>query len=76
MENAKIFIVVKTYPLRSSKYIETVCTAGFREDGSWIRLYPIPFRFCDYQNRYKKYQWIKAKIKKIQKIYVQKVIKL
>ena len=64
MENAKIFIVVKTYPSRSSKYIETVCTAGFREDGSWIRLYPIPFRFCDYQNRYKKYQWIEAKIEK------------
>ncbi len=64
MENAKIFIVVKTYPSRSFKYIETVCTAGFREDGSWIRLYPIPFRFCDYKNRYKKYQWIEAKIEK------------
>ncbi|CAK7192963.1 hypothetical protein COMNV_01173 [Commensalibacter sp. Nvir] len=62
MEIAKILITVKTYPCRSGKYIETVCTAGFKEDGSWIRLYPVPFRFSD--NRYKKYQWIEVKIAK------------
>jgi hypothetical protein len=35
-----------------------VCTAGFREDGSWIRIYPIPFRKLEYDQRYKKYDWI------------------
>ncbi|MDI2113087.1 hypothetical protein [Commensalibacter nepenthis] len=62
METIKILIAVKTYPCRSDKYVETVCTAGFREDGSWIRLYPIPFRLHD--NQYAKYQWIEAKIEK------------
>ncbi|MYF20247.1 MAG: hypothetical protein F4218_06430 [Synechococcus sp. SB0677_bin_5] len=32
---------VKTYPTLSQKYGETVCTAGVREDGSWMRLYPL-----------------------------------
>ena len=62
MKKEKVFIVVKTYPTISQKYIETVCTAGFREDGSWIRLYPIPFRFLQKEQRYKKYQWIEAEL--------------
>lgn len=39
----KVLVTVKTYPTISVKYDELVCTAGFREDGSWIRIYPIPF---------------------------------
>ena len=31
-----VLITVKTYPTISVKYDELVCTAGFREDGSWI----------------------------------------
>lgn len=62
MKKEKVFIVVKTYPTPSQKYTETVCTAGFREDGSWIRLYPIPFRFLQKEQRYKKYQWIEAEL--------------
>jgi len=34
----RIFITVKTYPTPDPHYFETVCTAGFREDGSWVRL--------------------------------------
>jgi hypothetical protein len=64
MPREKILITVKTYPTLSSKYDELVCTAGFREDGSWIRLYPIPFRKLDYENRYAKYQWIELDIVK------------
>jgi hypothetical protein len=30
-----VLITVKTYPTISVKYDELVCTAGFREDGSW-----------------------------------------
>lgn len=38
----KILIVVKTYPTRSKKYQELVCTAGLDEKGNWYRIYPIP----------------------------------
>lgn len=44
MVKTKVLITVKTYPAISKKYDELVCTAGFREDGSWIRIYPIQFR--------------------------------
>lgn len=54
----KVLITVKTYPHISSQYDELVCTAGITEEGKWIRIYPIPFRKMEYQNWYKKYQWI------------------
>jgi len=56
----KIFITVKTYPTLSKKYDELVCTAGILDDGNWVRIYPLPFRKLDYDNRYKKYQWMEA----------------
>jgi hypothetical protein len=61
-ERAKILITVKTYPLLSSKHTETVCTAGFREEGKWVRIYPVPFRIMDKDKQFKKYQWIEADI--------------
>jgi hypothetical protein len=64
MASTKVLITVKTYPTLSSKYDELVCTAGFREDGSWIRIYPIPFRRLEYDQRYKKYQWIDIDLEK------------
>lgn len=50
----KVLITVMTYPLPSKKYSELVCTAGVLEDGSWIRIYPIPLEFWDFH----KYQWV------------------
>ena len=64
MVKQRILIAVKTYPTLSDKYHELACTAGFLENGSWIRLYPIPFRLLDGDQRYKKYQWIEAEIVK------------
>src|SRR5690554_4275899 len=64
MAITKVLITVKTYPSLSAKYGELVCTAGFLEDGSWIRLYPIPFRKLKYEEKYKKYQWIELDIVK------------
>jgi len=64
MAITKILITVKTYPTLSEKYDELVCTAGFKEDGTWIRIYPIPFRKLDYKNQYKKYQWIEVDVEK------------
>lgn len=58
MALTKVLITVKTYPSISTKYDELVCTAGFKEDGTWVRIYPIPFRKLDFEDRYEKYQWI------------------
>lgn len=64
MALTKVLITVKTYPTLSEKYSELVCTAGFREDGKWIRIYPVPFRKLDYENRFKKWQWIELDLVK------------
>jgi hypothetical protein len=53
-----IFVTVKTYPTLSSKYDELVCTAGITGEGKWIRLYPVPFRKLELEQRYAKYQWL------------------
>lgn len=60
----KILILVKTYPNRSTKYIETVCTAGIRADGTWVRLFPIPFRLYDGEQQFSKYQWVECTVNK------------
>jgi hypothetical protein len=57
-EKKRIYILVKTYPTISEKHSELVCTAGVLEDGSWIRLYPVPFRKLDIDQKYPKYTWI------------------
>ncbi len=62
MAKTRVLIAVKTYPTLSLKYDELVCTAGFLEDGSWIRIYPVPFRKLD--SRYKKWQWIELDLVK------------
>ncbi len=64
MALTKVLIAVKTYPTLSSKYDELVCTAGFLEDGSWIRIYPIPFRKLEYNKQYSKYDWIEVDLEK------------
>lgn len=75
MAKERILIAVKTYPSLSTTYAELVCTAGFREDGSWIRIYPAPFRFLERDSQYRKYDWIELDVdKKIQKTRAPKVI--
>ena len=61
-QNKKVLITVKTYPLPSRKTIEASCTAGITEDGKWIRLFPLPFRYLEYAKQFKKYQWIEARV--------------
>lgn len=64
MALTKVLITVKTYPSLSTKYDELVCTAGFTEDGQWIRIYPVPFRKLDFEGQYKKWQWIEIDLEK------------
>lgn len=61
-ERKRIYITVKTYPTISKEYSELVCTAGILEDGSWIRLYPVPFRKLDFDQKYPKYTWIEVDV--------------
>ncbi len=63
-ERAKILITVKTYPQLSSRHTETVCTAGLREGGRWVRLYPVPYRRMEKERRFRKYQWIEVDIER------------
>ena len=64
VHDERILILAKTYPSLSEKYLETVCTAGIRADGSWVRIYPIKFRQMNEVQRYRKYQWISCKVYK------------
>jgi hypothetical protein len=64
MALTKVLIAVKTYPTLSNKYDELVCTAGFKEDGTWVRIYPIPFRKLEYDKRYGKYDWVEIDIER------------
>lgn len=63
-EKKRIYIVVKTYPTISKEYSELVCTAGVLEDGSWIRLYPVPFRKLDFDQQYPKYTWVEVEVER------------
>jgi len=60
----EILIIAKTYPTRSKKYTELVCTAGIDKDGNWYRIYPIPTKTLKEYEGMKKYTWIDAEITK------------
>lgn len=64
MERERILITVKTYPTLSRKYGETVCTAGLRADGTWVRMYPVPFRRLEEKEQYRKYDWVECRLQR------------
>ena len=64
MAKEHILVTVKTYPTLSRKYGETVCTAGVRENGSWVRLYPVPFRRLNETEQYSKFDWLECDLDK------------
>ena len=71
MSRFKVLLTVTTYPLPSKSYDELVCTAGVLEDGSWIRIYPMPLSFLrglkiDGKLQSTKYTWIELNLKKRQ----------
>lgn len=59
-ERKKALIVVRTYPTPSRKGIEVSCTAAITEFGEWLRLYPVPYRLLEDDQRFRKYQWVGA----------------
>lgn len=69
MPRLKVLLTVTTYPLPSRTYDDLVCTAGILEDGSWIRIYPIPLSFLKELKRNgvlqpTKYSWIELNLRK------------
>lgn len=65
----RILIVTKTYPSISQKYRETVCTAGVLLDDldrplGWVRLYPIPYRLLENDQKFKRWSIIQASIER------------
>ena len=64
MTKERILVTVKTYPTLSRKHGETVCTAGIRADGSWVRIYPVPFQRLSEKEKYHKYDWLECDLVK------------
>jgi hypothetical protein len=63
-EIRRIPILCKTYPSPSVKHTETSCVAGVDETGKLIRLFPVPFRLITDEQQFRKWQWIKARVRK------------
>jgi hypothetical protein len=65
LQTKQILVTVMTYPSPSRKYVEIVCCAGVDlGSGSWIRLYPVPYRSLPLPNRFKKYDIIEVRCEK------------
>lgn len=69
MARKKVLLTVTTYPLPSRSYDELVCTAGRQEDGTWIRIYPVPLSFLMNLSRSgqmtdRKYTWIEVDLER------------
>lgn len=62
-DRKRILILCKTYPSPSKKYVETSCVAGMDENGQLIRLFPVPFRLVQDEQQFRKWQWIRARVR-------------
>ncbi len=55
-ESTKVLITVMTYPHPSEGYKELICTAGITENGDWVQLYAIDYRYRPRHQKFRKYQ--------------------
>jgi len=60
----RVLIIGRASPEPSKKHIETVCTGGITESGELLRLYPIPLRYLQQEQRYKQWSWAEFDIQK------------
>ena len=58
----KVLVTVLTYPHPSESYDELICTAGITENGQWVRLYPVDYRYRPRHQQFKKFQWIEVEL--------------
>jgi hypothetical protein len=62
INQARILITVKTYPIPNSSYGETVCTAGLLDGDKWVRIYPISWQVLTDDQKYPKYGWVELNL--------------
>jgi hypothetical protein len=67
IETKRALIVVRTYPTPSKQGIEVSCTAAITENGEWLRLFPVPYRFLSPDKQFRKYQWVNISVSKAAK---------
>jgi hypothetical protein len=60
----RVLIIGRASPEPSKKHIETVCTGGITESGELLRLYPIPLRYLEKEQKYKQWSWAEFEVQK------------
>lgn len=60
----QVLVTVRTYPTPAAKGVEVSCTAGVTAEGTWIRLFPIPYRRLPDKQRFRKYDWLDVRVTK------------
>jgi len=63
-ETRNALIVVRTYPVPDILGIESSCTAAITDDGKWLRLFPVPWRLLNKNQRFQKYEWVRVNVTK------------
>ncbi|MGH9668310.1 MAG: hypothetical protein ACRD9L_28145 [Bryobacteraceae bacterium] len=63
-ETKRALIVVRTYPVPDALGIESSCTAAITDQGEWLRLFPVPWRLLNKNQRFRKYEWVQVAITK------------
>src|SRR5437764_12275330 len=63
-EKKKALIVVRTYPTPAKTGAEVSCTAAITDDGKWLRLFPVPWRYLSAEQQFRRYQWVEARVLK------------
>lgn len=60
----ELLILTKTYPAPSTKYREITCVAAINRAGELRRIFPVPFRLLAGQQQFKKWEWIRASMRR------------
>lgn len=60
----KALIIGRAYPEPSRKHIETVCTGAITEEGELLRLYPVPLRYLQENQKYRLWTWARFVVQK------------
>jgi hypothetical protein len=63
-ETKKALIVVRTYPTPAKKGAEVSCTAAITDQGEWLRLFPVPWRYLAAEEQFRRYQWVELIVEK------------
>ena len=53
------FVIVKAAPRVSPRYGATVCCAAIDRNGSWVRLYPVSFRYLEERQKFGRWDRIR-----------------